>query len=252
MGGAQTGAQRRKKYFLSFSTTKDTQDLLDYYSANAHGNVYQREESQIRERIRSGAVIMLRDEQDKIVAASITWPIMDKQGRHKWSEVGTTRFTLPGFGLYEPMVASQIVQSALVEPPEDRFIAEVDVSNTAVIYLLHKKLGWPTYNPPKDLEEAVEGTVDPNEPITPVNWYQCGPETLAKHAGMVMKLIDNPVLKNSKTGEEIEIDMSKFPLAQKFKKAVEVLSKMQAANDDRPDPKKTVAKLHRKLMPPGR
>jgi len=231
---------------LRFSRKCDVERLTEYYGENTHENVYVRDPAVLRERIESGAAIILEDDQGHIHGASISYPItLEKGGEtcHVWSELGSTRITLNGFGLYPYMVAAQTLQGFMVEPPYNCFVAEVDVDNAAVIGLLHGKLQWPEYDAPKSLTDKMEDSVKEGEEIVPVNWYHCGPETLQHQAQVVKKLVDNPVLVNKKTGETIELDLSQFQLANAFKPALEQLAAEGARPDNGPRRYKTLSGL---------
>lgn len=244
--GADDMPTPRRRMKLRFSRKSDVAKLNEYYSDNTHQNVYVRDPDVLRERIESGAAILLEDEDGNIQGASIAYPItLDNcnQSCHVWSELGSTRITLNGFGLYPYMVAAQTVQGFMVEPPDNCFVAEVDVDNAAVIGLLHGKLQWPEYDAPKALTEKMEDSVKDGEEIVPVNWYHCGPETLQHQAKVVKQLVDTPVLRNKKTGEEIEIDLSEFQLAHAFKPALEQLAAEGARPNNAPRKYKTLAGL---------
>src|ERR1700733_14489640 len=120
------GLKMVQKLFVRFSTSKDEKDIFDFYKKNEHTFVFLRDAEVWKERIASGAVTMIHDDSGKIVAASISYPIMHKSADgndvHQWTEIGSTRVALEGIGLFNALVSAQVLRAYMLEPPKDRFV----------------------------------------------------------------------------------------------------------------------------------
>ena len=239
---------QRRRFVLRFSRQEDTQKLMEFYNENTHENVYVRDPDVLEERIRNGAAIIFEDEHGNIQGASVAYPIENAKGEHEWTELGSTRITFNGFGLYPYMVAAQTIQGFMVEPPEDSFVAEVDIDNDAVISLLHGKLQWPDFDAPEELTDKMEDSVKDGEEIMPVNWYHCGPESIAHQAQVVKKLVDNPVLYNKRTEETVDVDLSQFPPAKHFRQALERLARYQVP-EQRQEKHRKIGRMRKFIAP---
>ncbi|HEX2751585.1 MAG TPA: hypothetical protein VHP34_00460 [Alphaproteobacteria bacterium] len=247
-----TDPAKPKKYFVRFSQPEDEKAIFAFYDMNPHQNVYKREEKLLRSRIEDGSVVLIEDEKGKVVAASITYPFTTKDSdgvEHvKWQEVGTTRIALNGFpGLFDAMVTMQVLRSFLVEPPEDRFIAQMD---TAPVQGMAKKLGWSDYHVSDELIAAKVKKLDQFKGIDPKdfppslrnNWFQAGIEALPVMASRMLKALDNPVLENKKTGEKIELDFTKSSFFNMFEAEIRNLAGKNFGPADKPDLKEGVQK----------
>ena len=105
--------QKPKKFYVRFSREADFDKICDFYDLNAHKNVRKRHEELIKKLVKDGAVILIEDEDGKIVASSVSYPhkVADKEGieRVQWQEIGSTRVVLR----VRPITASLLKLSTL-------------------------------------------------------------------------------------------------------------------------------------------
>ena len=250
---ANAAGDAPKKYFVRFSKTEDEQKVFDFYDINSHKNVLQREKDLMKGLIDDGAVVIIEDEKGTIVAASITYPHKEKDSNGlehvKWQEVGTTRIALNGYpGLFDAMITMQVLRAFLVEPPEDRFVAQMF---TDPVQKMAGKLGWRRLD-----EQAVsphlvgskEKMVPPGTSVGTVNWFHMGTEALPVMAAWMVKALENPVLENRKTGEKIQLDFSKSTFFNMFEEEIRHLAKRDFGSPDTPDMKKGVQQSRDKWL----
>ncbi len=241
------------KYFVRFSKPEDEQKILDFYDMNAHQNVLKRETDLMKCLIDDGAVVVIEDAQGKIVASSLTYPHMEKDSdgvEHvKWQEVGTTRIALNGYpGVFDAMVAMQVLRAFLVEPPQERFVAQMF---TDPVQKMAGKLGWrrlPEAEVPQALVDSKGKMVPPGATVGTVNWFHMGVEGLPVLANWMVKTLENPVLENRKTGEKIELDFSKSSFFNMFETEIRHLAKRDFGSPDVPDMKKGVEQARNKWL----
>lgn len=217
----------REKLYVRFSTSQDVEAVRNFYQNNQHQFVFQREPDVVKERVESGAVTIIEDSKGAIVASSISYPIVVKDGEgndnHMWTEIGSTRIALEGAGVFKALISAQILRAFLLEPPEDRFVLEIVKSNARSTNVF-QKLGSLPFEVPEELTKVVQQTITPDCQGAEVTWYQFGPETVPDLAKNIVECMCNPVLKNKLTGQEYEIDFSKCPLKTLFADAVNDLA----------------------------
>lgn len=225
-----------KKLYVRFSTSKDEQDIFNFYSENEHAFVAKREEGIWKERIASGAVTMVHDEDGKIVAASISYPVMgkDKNGdeTHKWTEIGSTRVALDGIGLFKTLISAQVMRAYLLEPPEDRFAMEIIIGNEHSKHVFMKNGATP-FDIPDDMRDKILSTLKPESKDIQVEWFQFGVEIIPQFAQNILDAEAAPAIAHKGTGEKYEIDFSRCALTTMFRDALE-----DAAGQDYGDVKK--------------
>ncbi|MBL8711435.1 MAG: hypothetical protein JNM12_00940 [Alphaproteobacteria bacterium] len=226
------------KYFIRFSQDADFDKISDFYDLNSHKNVLKRQTELMKQLTEDGAVVIVEDEKGKIVAASITYAhsAKDEHGvEHiKWQELGTTRCVLNGYpGLFDAMIAMQTLRAFLVEPPDNMFVAQME---TTPVQNLAKKLGWRELggDPSDDMLEAKKKTVTHGH-ATKNDWYVCGMEALPTMAKWMENAVDNPVVTNKKTGEQIELDFSKSSFFNMFKDEIKNLANRDFGDVNTPD-----------------
>ncbi|HRI75499.1 MAG TPA: hypothetical protein PLX33_00770 [Alphaproteobacteria bacterium] len=242
-----------KKFFVRFSKIEDEQKVFDFYDLNTHKNVLQREKDLMKGLIDDGAVVIIEDEKGTIVAASITYPHKEKDSdgvEHvKWQEVGTTRIALNGYpGLFDAMITMQVLRAFLVEPPEERFVAQMF---TDPVQKMAGKLGWRRLDEQSvspHLVESKEKMVPPGTSVGTVNWFHMGREGLPVMAAWMVKTLDNPVLENKKTGEKIQLDFSKSSFFNMFQEEIKHLAKRDFGSPDAPDMQKGVQQSRDKWL----
>lgn len=249
--------EKGERFSVRFSTAGDCDRLISFFTENQHAATALRQEEQYRDRISNGAGIIVANQQEDIVAASMSYPLYDfnkMAGRgvpsHEWTEFGSTRAVLNGYKLYQLMVASTTLQQFAMEPPKDRFVAEVYTDNTGVNQMLGGDLAWATIaSPPDALKMASSGTLA--QTVTkPVYWYQCATEHMPHQARVVLDYIDNPVIQRTKQrpGEdgqprtevvgEIQLDFSRFSLATMLRDYMDTLARQDFGDMANPDPSK--------------
>lgn len=231
-------ADAPKKYFIRFSVEEDFDKISAFYDVNAHKNVLKREQELMKKLTRDGAVVLVEDEQGSLVAASITYAhkAKDEHGvEHvQWQELGTTRCVLNGYnGIFDAMIAMQTLRAFLVEPPDNMFVAQME---TTPVQNLAKKLGWRALEggPSEALLDAKKKTVSDGH-ATSNDWYCYGIEALPITAKWFENAIENPVLTNKKTGEQIELDFSKSTFFTMFKDEIGNIAKMNLGDVDKPN-----------------
>jgi hypothetical protein len=227
-----------QKLFVRFSTSKDEKDIFDFYKKNEHAFVFQREAKVWQERIASGAVTIIHDDSGKIVAASISYPLTQKSAKgdeaHQWTEIGSTRVSLEGIGLFNTLVSAQVLRAYLLEPPRDRFVMEIIVGNEHSRHVF-SKLGATPYKIPESLAEKVKSTIAPGSGQAPVEWFQIGAEAMPAIARKFVEAMKNNVVVNKKTGEEYELDFSRCVLVTRFQNEVKGLTQQNFGDAEKPD-----------------
>lgn len=227
-----------KKLYVRFSTSADEQKIFDYYSENEHEFVAKRDPEIWKERIASGAVTLIEDDQGKIVASSISYPLIvqDDKGNdvHKWSEIGSVRVTLDGLGLFKTLMAAHVMRAYLLEPPEDRFAIEIVIGNAHSKHVFLKEGATP-WNIPKQLQDLVTDTMAPDDDTGAVEWFQLGVESMPHFAELLLKAEANPLIKNKKTGEEYELDFSKCVVTSMFHDEVKKISGLDFGDAKQPN-----------------
>lgn len=220
----QSGAPVRQAR-VHFSTAKDTNRIIRFYRANAHQHVDQRSDDMIREAATTGRFILISEKYNRLGASSATYDYKQGTSTAYWTEVGSTRAALEGFGLYAPIIASQVIYEFLTSPPNDHFFAAVYADNTAVASLLEKKVGWTPFTPGDALLDA-SGERE-NHDKGKILWLKADSQSLPHQARVVLDFIDKASttgIENRKTGEWLKIDMTDFPLAHRLRPLVEALA----------------------------
>lgn len=230
-----------KKLFVRFSTSADEKAIFDFYNQNKHEFVFQRNPDVWKERISSGAVTIIHDEDGNIVASAIAYPIMQKDARgdevHEWSELGSTRVALDGIGLAKVLTSAQVLRAYLLEPPNDRFVMEIVVGNSHSKHV-YTKMGATPFDIPPGLLEKVKATVAPGSGQASVEWFQFGVELMPEFARTLLDSKKNSILTNKKTGEEYELDYSRCALIQHFDAEVKDLALKDFGDVQKPDLKR--------------
>lgn len=227
-----------KKLYVRFSTSKDEQDIFDFYKQNEHEFVAKRDDSIWKERIASGAVTLIQDEDGKIVASSISYPITVTNDKgeeiHKWTEIGSTRVALDGIGLFKTLLSAQMVRAYLLEPPEDRFGAEIIIGNehSKHVFLKH---GATPFDIPDDMRKKVIDSLKPESRDIVVEWFQLGVETIPQFAKNLLDAEKSPKVVHKATGQEYELDFSKCVLMTTFRDNLESAAGMDYGDVKKPN-----------------
>lgn len=214
----------RERLRIYFSRAADLPDVLAYYNAHRHDAVDIRKGDVTENAVKGGRFLLLRDRTGALRAGSATYDFATAAGRDKraWSEMGTTRATLPGFSLYQFMISTQVIREFLDNPPTDRFFAIIDHDNDAVIKRLYQT-GWVDYTPDNHLVKALKATKDYSTD-NPVVWRCATTATLPQQARTVLAQIDKGKLVNPRTGAEADLDFTDFPLAHRLRPHLEALA----------------------------
>lgn len=217
----------REKLYVRFSTKDDTAAISEFYKDNKHPFVFQRDPDIVAERAASGAVTLIEDEKGRIVASSISYPIVVSDGNgndvQKWTEIGSTRIALEGAGVFKALISTQIARAFLLEPPDDRFVLEIFKDNERSTNVF-KKLGAVPFSVPDELVKTVSKTLVPTGEDANVIWYQLGPDAMPGLAKNVIECLENPILRNKQTGQEYELDFSRCPLGTLLRPALDKLA----------------------------
>ncbi len=242
-----TPATEPKKYFVRFSRDEDYAKLMDFYKDNAHQNVLPRDESVMRDLVDNGAAIILEDEKGVIVAASISYSLIeDKNGLScKWVEIGTTRCVLSGYGkIFDALVPLQALRAFVVEPPEEGFICHVI---TEPVQKIISRFGFKPFAIQQDILDAkrkllsqASAKADQSD-----NWFALDTEDFPRAIKAMWEVLDSPHLENYKTGERIKIDISRSKFLTSFNEEIRALAKddfNKVSNDNR---KKSYAQKRR-------
>ena len=241
----------RKKYFVRMSQPSDLQNIIDFYKINKHKNVRERDAAILKERADNGAIVLIEDEQGKIVASSVSYTHkVEKDGVEKtmWVEIGSTRIAgLNGFpGVFDVMVTTQMFRAFLIEPPEDCFVGHMEhdfIQKTA------NRLGWRNVEPPEELQKSSNKTVSNGDMTDRTkDWFRLGLEGMPIMTKYMMKVMENPVLKHVKTGEEIEMHFSKSMIFNLFKDNIARFADMDFGSVDAPPPENNVRKHRDKWL----
>lgn len=241
------GHSKKQKLYVRFSTSADVKAILDFYQSNEHEYVAHRDPAVLKECVDSGAVTLIEDAAGKIIATSISYPIMDDQDRHKWTEIGSTRIALSGAGLFEAIFSAQILRAYLLEPPEDRFVIEIDVDNKHSKHVF-EKAGCQPYQIPEGLRKLAEESMAPEDRGVPVDWYQFGIEGIPELAEKLLNKLDNPSI-----NDLYEFDFSRCQLTNMFEKQLRHLSNQDYGDHAKADLKKGLRdqrdQLNKKFKP---
>jgi hypothetical protein len=195
---------------VRFSEAADFPRILHFYQANRHDHVDVRESAQLEKAARDGRNLLFLNPAQEIVAASSAYDYTDDPSQPgKWVEIGSTRCTLQGFGLYPFIIASQVVHESGTRPPGEMFFASVYTDNAAVCDLLERKTGWKPMIPPQSLVEVTGLEAD----MPKLAWFKSDKDCLPAQEKIVRDVHENPVFTNRKTGEIITLDLSRCALA---------------------------------------
>lgn len=226
------------RYYPRFSEAKDHDKILAFYDSNTHKNVLKRDPEAMRKMIEGGDVVFIEDEAGNIVAGSITWPfaVKNAEGKEdiKWHEIGTLRSALHGFGVLPTLVPMQTLRTFIIDPPSDRFIAQME---TKPVQNLAKSLGFRQFQPLQEIFNQKAATVPDYDklPGHDGDWYQGGIEFIPVMARALVKLIENPIIENPKTGDKIVLDFSRSSFMKIMEPLIRKLATANLGDVDKPD-----------------
>lgn len=213
---------------MRFSTAADAPKVIDFYYNTRHQHVDKRPDALLRERTEKGQVLLVLDNKGELKASSIAYDFNraaqgGKDFPGTWVELGSTRSTLSGVGLYPFIVASQVMERFLSHPPQEKFIAAIFKDNQPVTDFLHKVVGWSPFAPEKDCADAADLTKE----LHKVNCLEATSASLPHQARIVLDFIERSTtegLLNKKTGERVKFDLSGFTLANFWRPLLEELA----------------------------
>lgn len=250
--GESSVTEQPRKFYVRFSNIEDHEKIMEFYTKNPHKNVAGRHEDLMRDLADKGSITLIEDAKTgEIVGASISYPMNGLNGTveiEKWLEVGTTRMSLNGYpGLFDVMITMQVLRAFLVEPPEDRFVCQME---SPMVQKMAMRLGWRPYTPSKELVDVSDKTLDlePGDTYGYDNWYSAGAEALPVMAKLMKDTIDKPCLEHAKTGARIELDFSKSKFFKLFEDEIRHLAGRDFGPVDEPDYTQSVAKRRQDWM----
>ncbi len=219
-------------YTVRFSSAGDYQRVLDFYTKNYHTNVCNRKEELMKALEANGGDIIIEDKNGNIVGSSIAYPLYaaNQNGQDpsstempKWIEIGTTRMILNGYdGLFDIMIALQVLRTTLVEPPEQKFAVQVESDRVREKF---NALGFKTFVPPADLVAASDGTLTHYTGSCGFEkWAGAGPDALKTMAQRLITAVDRGTLTNAKTGHQIKVDLSGMTFFKTFEPHIRALA----------------------------
>lgn len=201
-----------------FSIADDVDKVLKFYADNQHKHVENCGESHYADRITSGRTLIIEDQDGNIKVSSMAHydPYMSAVGQ---VAIGSTMSILQGCELeplqrrpYVAVVASQVIERFLVDPPQDCFFAMIwkKTENDRVTQMLNCEVGWPIVTVTQEFADVVnEG---PN--LDKQHWLQATSRTLPHQARIVLSLLErNSEIVKHKTQERYKLDFSRFSLA---------------------------------------
>lgn len=236
------------KYYVRFSNIDDHEKIMDFYRKNPHSNVSDRHEELMKTMADNGSVILIESDKGEIVGASISYPLMSEKdsAKQQWLEIGTTRMVLNGYpGLFDIMIGMQTLRAYLVEPPDDRFVCQME---SPLVRKMAHRLGFRPYEPSEELVRVSDATVEAEETCGNENWYSAGPEALPVMAKLMRDALDKPYLENPKTGDKIQLDFSKSVFFKLFEPEIRDLANRDLGNPDTPDYSSSVSKNRKEWM----
>ena len=201
-----------------FSSQNDVEKVLSFYAVNQHQHVENGGENHYADRITTGRTLLIEDQHGHIKVASMAHydPYMATVGQ---IVIGSTMSILQGCELeplqrrpYVGVVASQVIERFLNDPPHDCFFAMIwkKSENDRVTQMLNCDVGWPIVTVTQQFADAVnEG---PN--LDKQHWLQATSKTLPHQARIVLSLLEgNSTILKHKTQERYKLDFSRFSLA---------------------------------------
>ncbi len=238
-----------KKFYVRFSNIDDMDRINEFYRENPHENVCDRNAELMKQLADNGSITIIEDETGKVYGASISYPLIEEKdgvSSQKWLEIGTTRMTLNGYpGLFDVMIAMQSLRAYLVEPPEDKFVCQME--GLPVRKMAHK-LGFRPFTPSKELVDVSDTSVGAEYSSGFENWYQAGPEALPVLAQKLRGVLDKPYLEHLKTGEKISLDFSKSKFFRVFEEEIRNLADRDFGNPDTPKAEASIAQNRQAWM----
>lgn len=212
---------------VRFSSASDAGKAIDFYENEQHQHVDRRPDDVLSARAKAGQILMIEDAQGTLKAASISYDFnraaTDRAtGPATWIEIGSTRSTLSGIGLYPFIIASQVMERFLNDPPEETFIAAIFRDNMPVTNFLNKVVGWSLFEPKRECSDAADITKE----LDKIYCLEAPTTSLPHQARIVLDFIeraDSGRIKNKKTGETVTFDFSDFSLAGKLKPLLQEL-----------------------------
>ena len=237
-----------KKLFVRFSNIDDHDKIMDFYRANPHSNVSDRHEDLMKTMADNGSIILLETQKGEIVGASISYPLMGEAdpSKQKWLEIGTTRITLNGYpGMFDVMIAMQTLRAYLVEPPDDRFVCQME---SPLVRKMAHKLGFRPLAPSDELVRVSDATVEAEETCGDENWYSAGPEALPVLAKLMRDALDKPYLEHVKTGDKITLDFSRSVFFKLFEPEIRDLADRNLGDPEKPNMTASVSANRKEWM----
>ena len=233
-------------YVLRLSRCSDFQKITDFCEEHRHHNVRRRDPAVLQERAQAGSVVLLEDASGNIKGMMASYPLIstgaDGVPSQSWTEIGSARIVLNGYpGLFDTMMALNIMRAHLLEPPEQGMIGRV--GNTAVQKRI-QGMGWEEFTPGADVVALAGRTklqdrdiAAPSVEECDPKWYRVNPEKLSLIAQTLVDAIDQPVMTRRDGTAQMTIDFG----ASGFIRAFEAPIRALAATAGRPKPQGPLA-----------
>lgn len=236
------------KYYVRFSSHEDHDKIMAFYRENPHPNVKERNETLMQKLADDGSITLIEDQAGKIVGISISYPLSTQENGedvHKWTEIGSTRITLNGYpGLFDVMIAMQILRAYLVEPPEEKYVCKMD---GAPVRAMAHNLGFRPFIPSQEILDVKARTLMMPSAGTD-NWYAGGREVLPVVAQRLLRTIDKPAVENVKNGQKIVLDFTRSNFFAMFEDEIRRVAGKDMGDVENPDASQGIASNRSKWM----
>jgi hypothetical protein len=223
---AQSPAPQR--LYVRFSQAADDQRIKGFYQSHIERHkdrVAMRDPDLWAERAAAGAITIIEDESEKIVATSIAYQVK-KDGVHSHTEVGSVLVEdqKQGIGLFRILGSAQFLQSYMLETPAEHFLIEITKTNSDSRSAF-AKLGAKPFDIPEDLRRTASGTLDDSWGSVAIDWFRMDSQDMPSLARNLFDAESGGVVLQAKTNDRFVFDFSKCSLMTSFRAATESLAK---------------------------
>lgn len=214
----------KAKVSFRFSEPSDTARLMDFYGKTQHKDVDKRPAALVQKQIEEGRALII-EKDGEIISSSIGYDYTspgDDSGRATWIEFGSTisSESARGMGLYPFVIASQSVYEFLKKPPSDAFIGAIYHTATGVFDMLSNKVGWREFTPCDELQDIADLRKDMDH----IHCLHTTSDLVPRQARLVETFMKNATITHKKTKEILELDFSRFPLANELRSHLDELA----------------------------
>lgn len=212
---------------LRLSGPADRDAVYEFHRRAAHRHLDLRRRSVLEASAARGGVLVLEQE-GAVCGISASYDLLpDAAGVPRWVEVGSTRL-VAGLGLYEFLIATQLVHEFLTRPCRDAYLGAVAASHRSVTQQRLRAAGWRPLVAPPEMLSADRDTIEaPCDGGAPVLWFQLLSSALPGRARSVLEFLeraDQGLVAGGRGGEALGVDLSGLPVAGELKPLVERLA----------------------------